>query len=313
MTRDHNAKRGARARMRETGERYTQARAALYGPSGTFPSTRPKPDPEGASMSTEELLSSLDRDGYAVVHDVLPRGVVEDLRRWAEELVDDDLQWRLNETERRRAAGETDVRPFPRGMEGRFVFQVHDGRRELVADSVASVVERLQLPVVGRRMTIGACMPGWGAHEGLHDELTGPAAGIDNWDGAIFRWPLTEGWKGLRVVAGSHLRDPVFGGPFAGAIAPHPDEVHVEAEPGDVYNLHIWKSTLINLSDRLRCEVSLGFKRDEQVSAQLQARWASAEIFDGGVPAERGNAVGPRPQATVDPDTGVSNRTRPQR
>lgn len=247
-------------------------------------------------MSPEELLPALDDDGYSVIRDVLPRDVVDDLARWAAELVDDDLAWRLRETERRRSEGETDVRPFPRGTEGRFVFQVHDERRSLLADSVTDIVSRLGLVVPGR-VTIAACMPGWGAHEGLHDELTGPEGPIDKWDGAIFTWPLTEAWRGLRVVPGSHRRDPDFTGPFASAIAPYPGEVHIEAEPGDVviYNLHIWKSTVINQTSQLRSELSLSFKRDEQVSDKWRERWATAEIYDGGVPAEPDNSVGPGP------------------
>ena len=299
MTQDHNAKRAIRARMDATGERYTVARAALLGASTSSPSG-PRPHPGGETMSMDELVASLDRDGYGIVRDVLPKAAAEELRVWAEELVEDDLRWRLEEAERRRAAGEADVRPFARGMEGRFAFQLHDPRRDLLAASVATIAEQLRLPVAGR-VTVGACMPGWGAHEGLHDELTGPENDIGSWDGAIFTWPLTEEWKGLRVVRGSHRQDPVFASPFAGAIAPHPDEVQVEAEPGDVviYNLHIWKSALINLGDRLRCELSLSFKRDDEVSAQWAARWANAEIFDGGAPAEAGNAVGPRPDQTT--------------
>lgn len=293
MTQDHNSKRQVRARVRVTGERYTQARSALFGPSKADRTAEPKPDSTGETMASAQMQSALDRDGYAVVRDVTPRHVIEDLRQWVQGLVDEDLAWRLDETERRRDAGETDVRPFPRGMDGRFTFLLDDPyRRELLADGVRDLAATIGIPVY-RRLGITAIMPGWGAHDGLHNELTGPASDLGDWDGAAFTWPLTEGWDGMRLVPGSHRRDPVFAERFAGAIAPHPDEVQVEAGVGDVviHNLHIWKSGTLNRSGELRSEISLTFKRDQHVSAQIAARWANAEIRDGEAPWEPGNVV----------------------
>ena len=294
MTRDHNAKRAIRERMRATGERYTQARSALLGSSAASPPVSPTPDLRGGEMNIPELLEQLDRDGYAVVRRVASHALVDDVGQWARRLIDDELQWRLDEAERRRAAGEADVRPFPRGMEGRFHITVADPRSAQLAADVVELATAMGTRLFGR-ITIDACMPGWGAHEGLHDELTGPAPRIGSWDGAVFIWPLTESWRGVRIVPGSHLEDPVFSERFAGAIAPHPMEVHIEAEPGDVviYSLHAWKSATFNPADELRSEASLTFKRDAAVSAAHAERWATANIRDADGPYDPGNTVLP--------------------
>ena len=282
--------------MRATGERYTQAKSALLGSSAASPSVRSTPDLHGGAMNIQQLLEQLDRDGYGIVQSVASPTLVNDLRQWARRLIDDELQWRLDEAERRRAAGEADVRPFPRGMEGRFHITVDDPRSAQLAEGVVELAAVIGTPLFGR-ITIDACMPGWGAHEGLHDELTGPAPQIGSWDGAVFIWPLTGSWRGLRIVPGSHLEDPVFSERFAGAIAPHPLEVHIEAQPGDVviYSLHAWKAATFNPTDELRSEVSLTFKRDAAVSAAHAERWATADIRDADGPYDPGNTVLPPP------------------
>ena len=246
-------------------------------------------------MVDEQLLESLDRNGFAVVRDVIAAPDVAELRRWSLELVDEDLAWRLAEVERRRAAGESDVRAFPRDEEGRFHLQRRDDHRhrQLVA-GIADIAAAIGTPEAGTHIGIEACLPGWGGHEGLHDELTGPAARVGAWDGAVFVWPLTTGWRGMRFVPGSHRRDPVFEQRFAGAIAPHPDEVHPDAETGDVliYSLHVWKSATINTTTDVRAETCVVFRRDDSVRAAHAARWEQAEIFEsGGVPWEPGNVV----------------------
>lgn len=241
----------------------------------------------------EELLERLDRDGFAVVRDVLATDVVDNLSHLLDRLVDDDLAWRLEETERRREAGEADVRAFPRGGEGRFGFKLSDDdlRSELVS-SVAAIVEAIGLPLRSGG-GLGAFLPGWGGHEGLHQDLDGPAPAIGEWDGAIFTWPLSSGWDGMRLVPGSHRHDPVFREAFAGAIAPHPDEVIIDAAPGDVVinSIHVWKSVTLNRSIERRRDLWMSFSRDESVGQAIRDYWARTEITDGGAPIDPGNVV----------------------
>src|ERR1044072_1857233 len=81
MTRDRDFKREVRARMRATGERYTQARSALHESAIAKPPTRSRPDPESGKAMYEELFEQLDRDGYAVVRDVVSHAFVDELRQ----------------------------------------------------------------------------------------------------------------------------------------------------------------------------------------------------------------------------------------
>ena len=247
MTRDRDTKRAVRARMRATGERYTQARSALYGSSSSTPSIGSGPDAEGGAMRSDEVLEQLDRDGYAVIRGVVPTATVDELRRWVDQLADEDIDWRMREVRRRREAGESDVRAFPIGSEGRVQLPLDDDERVApLINSVADVAQRIGTPRRGRP-GVAVCLPGWGGHDGLHPDLPGPAPEIGRWDGAIFTWPLTT-WQGMRLVPGSHRNDPVFREAFAGAVAPHPDEIHVDAGPGDVVinSIHIWKSATLN-------------------------------------------------------------------
>ncbi len=124
--------------------------------------------------------------------------------------------------------------------------------------------------------------------------MDGPAPAIAEWDGAVFSFPLTRGWDGMRLVPGSHRHDPVFRESFAGAIAPHPDEVHVEAEPGDVVinSIHMWKSATLNRSGERRSDLWISFGRDESVGRAIKDYWARTEIVErGGGQLEPGNVV----------------------
>lgn len=282
--------------MRATGERYTQARSALFGdaPSAGTPAVGSIPDRGGTSVVTKELLDALDRDGFVVVRDVVEREVVDDLRVWVDELVDDEMRWRAAEVERRRAAGESDVRTFPRGSEGRlgFRFDDDDARRAPLLAGIADIAAAIGTPLASGG-GIGVCMPGWGGHDGVHQDLDGPAPDVGRWDGAVFSWPLTAD-AGMRVVPGSHRQDPVFPDTFAGAVAPQSGEVHVDAGPGDVVinSIHIWKSATLNSTSQRRAGIWIAHLRDETVSETITEYWARATItVDGDVPVDPGNYV----------------------
>jgi ectoine hydroxylase-related dioxygenase (phytanoyl-CoA dioxygenase family) len=294
MTREHNAKRAVRARMRATGERYTQARSALFGdaPSVGAPSAGSIPDRGGTSVVTQELLDALDRDGFVVVRDVVPKEVVDDLRQWVDGLVDEEMRWRTAEVERRRAVGESDVRTFPRGWEGRLDFPFDDdARRAPLVTGLADMAAAIGTPLASGG-GIGVCLPGWGGHEGIHQDLDGPAPEAGRWDGAVVSWPLTAE-AGMRVVPGSHRRPPVFPDTFAGAVAPQPDEVHVDAGPGDavITSIHLWKSATLNTTSARRAGIWIGYLRDASVSEAIREYWARTPIIDGDAPVDPGNYV----------------------
>jgi len=292
MTRDRDTKRAVRARMRATGERYTQARSALYGSSSGNSASGSGPDAEGGAMRSEEVLEQLDRDGYAVLRGVVPAEAVDELRGWVDQLADADIDWRMREARRRREEGESDVRAFAIGSEGRVGLALDDDTRVApLLESVADIAARIGTPRRGRG-GIAVCLPGWGGHDGLHPDLSGPAPEIGRWDGVIFTWPLTV-WQGMRLVPGSHRREPIFRETFAGAVAPHPDEVHVDAGPGDVVinSIHIWKSATLNRTTERRSEIWIGYTDSAETSSKVKAHWAQAEILQGDAPPEFGNAV----------------------
>src|SRR5689334_9065370 len=165
MTRDRDIKREVRARMRATGERYTQARSALYGSSSSTPAIGSRPDAEGGAMRTEQLLEQLDRDGYVVVRGVVPERTLDELRSWVDELVDVDLDSRMREAQRRREAGEADASAFRRGFEGRIGLAITDDAR--LSRLVEGVHEIVRAIGTSHRGTAGiaSCLPGWGGHD----------------------------------------------------------------------------------------------------------------------------------------------------
>jgi hypothetical protein len=288
MTRDRDIKRQVRARMRATGERYTQARSALYGSSASTPAIGSRPDAEGGAMRSEELLERLDRDGYAVVRGAVPERTVDEIRRWIDELVDADLDSRMRDAQRRRDAGEADARAFGRGFEGRIGLAIgDDARLSRLVEGVQELVHAIGTSRRGTTAGIAACLPGWGGHDGLHQDLTGPAPEIGRWDGAVLTFPMSA-WEGMRLIPGSHRRDPAFGEGYASAVAPHPDEVYVDAGPGDVVinSIHIYKSATLNRSTERRCEVWVGYNDGEETSSKVAAYWAQAEIRHGDAPAD---------------------------
>lgn len=291
MTRDRDAKREVRDRMRSTGERYTQARRALFGTPDGSSAARSGPDLPRGAMVSEQLLQSLERDGYAVVSNVVSVDVIGELRRRVERLVDEELDWRMGEVRRRRDAGETDVRAFPRGSEGQLHLGLDADIVPILAGGVAEVMAAIGTPLSGRG-GVGVCLPGWGGHQGLHPDLDGPAPPVGRWDAAVLTWPLSA-WDGMRLVPGSHKRWPEFREAFAGAIAPHPNEIRVEAGPGDVVinSVHIWKSMTLNQSRDRRSEVWISFHRDSAVPDKIAEYWASVEMFDSDAPLDLGNYV----------------------
>ncbi len=105
--------------------------------AGTVPG-----EPSGRTTTSSSV------PGFAVVRDVVSHVFVDELRQLVDQLVDDDLAWRMAETQRRREAGEADVRPFPRGSEGRFGFKLSDNRlRWPLVESVTPITEAIGLPL----------------------------------------------------------------------------------------------------------------------------------------------------------------------
>ena len=108
-----------------------------------------------------------------------------------------------------------------------------------------------------RDVGVGASLPGYG-HQGFHadDETPSPPSGA--WDGMSFIFVLNhqDAEVGtMRAVPGSHripLR-PRFV-EFGSAMPPQPDEIRMEADPGDliIHSKHLWKSMTLNAGTEIR-------------------------------------------------------------
>jgi hypothetical protein len=72
----------------------------------------------------------------------------------------------MREVQRRRDAGESDVRPFPRGSDGKFHLALDDVRREQLAAGVSDVMAVVGTPI-SEGGGIAACLPGWGGPLGV--------------------------------------------------------------------------------------------------------------------------------------------------
>ncbi|HEX7168848.1 MAG TPA: phytanoyl-CoA dioxygenase family protein [Acidimicrobiales bacterium] len=257
MTRDHDIKRAIRARMRVTGEPYTVARSALVVPSTSrAPASETSPS-QGGTMAAvlTDLLDELDDRGFAVLRSFLAADEVARLTAVVDEIVSTTLAEKQDEDRRRREAGETgwvDVwHPGQQGVVAKLVTERPDvawlrQHRSLLAIKGAAKGREARLRNVG----VSVSMPGYG-HQGLHadDESASPPIGA--WTGISFVVVLStfDAVSGtFRAIPGSHRTRPQFEDWKGSAMPPHPEEVRVEAEPGDVivHSSHVWKSATFN-------------------------------------------------------------------
>ena len=226
MTRDHDTKRAIRARMKVTGERYTVARAALVAAPATT----------GGTVSTSTIQDELAERGFVIIRSFATGERLDRLVATVDEIIARTVAEKLEEGERRREAGETGFIDVWNGAPGGIVERVtdHPDVRWLLDD------QRLRPFITPNRVTAIAALPGFG-HEGLHQN---PHEGYAS---ALSLSPTRADTGAFRAIPGSHRKAPQFD-PMAGAMAPHPDEVRVETDPGDllVYDALLWKSGTFN-------------------------------------------------------------------
>lgn len=255
MTRDHDVKRAIRARMKVTGESYTVARSALVAPTApSAPHSQATPS-QGAKVATVQtgLIDELDEGGFAVIRSFATAEQVMHLTAVVDEVISTVLAEKQQEALDRHAAGERRVNVWHSGEPG-VIFRVVSDRAEvrwLIDDErLLEITERAKGSPGGlHKIGALASMPGFG-HQGFHPDHDGATAPFGAWDALVFVVMLSQHRPDtgtIRVLPGSH-RSPIQFTEWGSAMPPHPDEVRIEGEPGDVfvYSGHLWKSATFN-------------------------------------------------------------------
>lgn len=261
MTRDHDMKRAIRARMKVTGEQYTAARSALVAPGASRAPASETSESQGGVMAAvqSELLEELDQRGFAVLRSFIESDAVARLMEFVNDIVSAAVADKQEEDRARRAAGETGWIDVWHPGEAGFVVKDVTG-----AADVASILRDQRLLEIARsvkgagatlrKIRVIASMPGYG-HQGFHpdsergrDDRAAPSIG--SWDDVAFFLvisPHRAETGTIRALPGSHRTPPHFA-ELGSAMPPHPDEVRIEADPGDlfVYSAQLWKSSTFN-------------------------------------------------------------------
>lgn len=272
MTRDHDIKRAVRARMKATGERYTAARSALVAPSEPVAQSETS-QPQGEAMPTvrTDLFEELDERGFAILRSFASSNDLDRMIAVADEVVTAKVTEVHEEAERRRAAGETGWidawHPGIAGVVSQLVterpdvgwIREHPRLLEIRASAMGDSPRTREASFSAgfRHVGVGAALPGYG-HQGFHADDETPSPPIGSWDGMSFIFVLNRQNAELgtmRAVPGSHrvsLLPRLV--EFGGAMPPQPDEVRMEAEPGDliIHSSHLWKSMTLNAGTEVR-------------------------------------------------------------
>lgn len=255
MTRDHDMKRAVRARMRATGERYTVARSALVAPD---PSDAPKSETsqsQGGTMPVVHIrmLDELDERGFVVLRSFATAEEVARMTAFVDDVISTTLAVKQEEEDRRRDAGGTGpIDVWYPGEPGGIYADLTDH-----ADLAWILTHPWLLELAGavrsgapkiRKVGAWASMPGYG-HQGFHPDEEGSSPPVGSWDVARFVFVLSRPETGtLRAIPGSHRYAPQFADWKGSAMPPHPNEIRIEADPGDliVYSAQLWKSGTFN-------------------------------------------------------------------
>lgn len=241
--------------MKVTGESYTVARSALVASTApSAPDSQATPS-QGGKVATVQtgLIDQLDERGFAVIRSFATVEQVMRLTAVVDEVISTVLAEKQQEALDRRAAGERRINVWHPGEPG-VIFKVVSDRPEvrwLIDDErLLEITERAKGSPGGlHKIGALASMPGFG-HQGLHPDHDGAVSAFGAWDALVFVVMLSQHRPDtgtIRVLPGSH-RSPTQFTEWGSAMPPHPDEVRIEGEPGDVfvYSGHLWKSATFN-------------------------------------------------------------------
>ena len=253
MTRDHDIKRAIRARMKVTGESYTVARSALVAPTPGRDAQTTASQGGTVAPIDEGLLGELDQRGYAVLDGFVTPERAAELTQVVDDVIAAVSAAKQQEALAREAAGERRINVWYPGEPGWIAQDVSD-RPEIrwLAEepTLLGIAQRAAgTPGPLTRVRALAALPGYG-HQGFHVNKEGLSPAFGSWDALVFvviLSPHRPETGTIRVLPGSH-RSPVQFTEWGSAMPPHPDEVRIQAEPGDlfVYSGQLWKSSTFN-------------------------------------------------------------------
>lgn len=257
MTRDHDMKRAVRARMRASGERYTVARSALVARDSSDAPKSETSQSQGGTMPVVHIrmLDELDERGFVVLRSFATADEVARMTAVVDEVISTTLAEKQEEEDRRRDAGETGpIDVWYPGQPGGIYADLSDHADVAWLLTHPSLLELVGAVKVGepklRKVAAWASMPGYG-HQGFHPDEAGSSPPVGSWDVArlvVSLSPSRAETGTFRAIPGSHRNAPQFADWKGSAMPPHPDEIRIEAEPGDllVYSAHLWKSATFN-------------------------------------------------------------------
>jgi hypothetical protein len=218
-----------------------------------------------------DLLAELDEQGFAILRSFSTVDELTRINAVADEVIAAEISDVREESERRRAGGETGWidawHPGPAGVVSTIVtdrldvawIREHPRLLEVRASAMGDSLRMKNASVRSRfrDVGVGASLPGYG-HQGFHADDESPSPPIGSWDGMSFIFVLSRQDAAvgtMRAVPGSHrtpLR-PRFV-EFGSAMPPQPDEIRMEAQAGDliIHSKHLWKSMTLNAGTEIR-------------------------------------------------------------
>lgn len=201
------------------------------------------------------MLDELDERGFAILRSFATTEEVARMTLVVDEVISTTLAQKQAEEDRRREAGEAGpIDVWYPGEPGGIYADLTDN-----ADVAWILTQPSMLELAGAvkaaapkisKIAAWASMPGYG-HQGFHPDVEGSAPPVGSWDAVRFVLVLSP-WRPesgtFRAIPGSHRNAPHFADWKGSAMPPHPDEVRVEADPGDllVYSAQLWKSGTFN-------------------------------------------------------------------
>lgn len=232
----------------------------------------------------EEKREQLDRQGYLLLPKVLSPEQVTEVVAQAEALWGE---------EGAQAGSENYLEPGVRRL-ANLANKGEVFRRLLVHPAVLTAVRAVLGPRVRINMLNARdALPHGTVVQPLHTDADhGAKADADGYLVCTAIWmldPFTRANGATRLVPGTHRRTALPKEMLADVLAPHPDEIYVTGQPGDVFifNGHCWHAGGANHTDTTRRAILAHYARADQPQRLNQKQAISTAVQAALSPLER--------------------------